>query len=72
MLQKVTAVSPELKELIRNLVPISRIANAEEVADVVAFLCSPRSSYMVSCGIIVDGDTTLTMFAIIWQHGSAV
>ncbi|KAL3484071.1 hypothetical protein BJX62DRAFT_244311 [Aspergillus germanicus] len=60
MLQKVTAVSPELEELIRNLVPISRIANAEEVADVVVFLCSPRSSYMVGCGVIVDGGTTLT------------
>jgi NAD(P)-dependent dehydrogenase (short-subunit alcohol dehydrogenase family) len=60
MLQKVTAVSPELEELIRNLVPIIRIANAEEVADMVAFLCSPSSSYMVGCGIIVKGGTTLT------------
>ncbi|KAJ0418286.1 hypothetical protein BJY00DRAFT_288263 [Aspergillus carlsbadensis] len=60
MLQQATGANPELEELIRTLVPISRIASAEEVADVVAFLCSPRSSYMVGCGVIVDGGTTLT------------
>ena len=49
-----------LTKFIEGAVPIGRIAVPEEVADVVIFLCSPRSSYMTGCALIVDGGTTLT------------
>lgn len=49
-----------LAKFIEGAVPIGRIAMAEEVADVVIFLCSPRSSYLTGCALIVDGGTTLT------------
>ena len=49
-----------LSECIERAVPIGRIAVSEEVADVVIFLCSPRSSYMNGCSLVVDGGTTLT------------
>jgi NAD(P)-dependent dehydrogenase (short-subunit alcohol dehydrogenase family) len=49
-----------LAEFINKAVPLGRIAVPEEVADVVVFLCSPRSSYMTGCALIVDGGTTLT------------
>ncbi|KAF7960446.1 hypothetical protein EAE96_000127 [Botrytis aclada] len=49
-----------LAEFINKAVPLGRIAVPEEVADVVVFLCSPRSSYMIGCALIVDGGTTLT------------
>ncbi|ROW12014.1 hypothetical protein VPNG_05208 [Cytospora leucostoma] len=49
-----------LADFIKGAVPIGRIAKPEEVADVVIFLCSPRSSYMIGCGVIVDGGATLT------------
>lgn len=49
-----------LKKFIEGAVPIGRIADSEEIADTVIFLCSPRSSYIIGCGLIVDGGTTLT------------
>jgi NAD(P)-dependent dehydrogenase (short-subunit alcohol dehydrogenase family) len=48
-----------LAQYIDSAVPIGRIAVPDEVADVVVFLCSPRSSYMTGCAIVVDGGTTL-------------
>ncbi|KAL7624842.1 hypothetical protein AAE478_004056 [Parahypoxylon ruwenzoriense] len=54
---------PELKEMIETTVPLGRIALAEEVADAVIFLCSPRSSYATGCSFILDGGTTLTSHA---------
>lgn len=36
-------------------IPIGRLANPEEIADVVAFLCSDRASYVTGVMIPVDG-----------------
>jgi NAD(P)-dependent dehydrogenase (short-subunit alcohol dehydrogenase family) len=36
-------------------VPLGRIGRAEEFADVVAFLVSPRASYVSGTAINVDG-----------------
>jgi NAD(P)-dependent dehydrogenase (short-subunit alcohol dehydrogenase family) len=35
--------------------PISRRGTAEEVANVVAFLCSQQASFMTACDVVVDG-----------------
>ncbi|RYG46689.1 SDR family oxidoreductase, partial [bacterium] len=40
---------------IGNEMPIGRLADPQEIADVVAFLCSSRASYVVGESILVDG-----------------
>ena len=59
MIRKAMVDVPELGEMIQKAVPLGRIALAEEVADAVMFLSSPRASYATGCNMILDGGTTL-------------
>lgn len=43
------------KEHIKNLIPMARVGQAEEVAAVVAFLCSDAASYMTGQIVSVNG-----------------
>jgi NAD(P)-dependent dehydrogenase (short-subunit alcohol dehydrogenase family) len=36
-------------------VPIGRLAEPQEIAEVIAFLCSPAASYLTGQAITVDG-----------------
>jgi len=49
----------DLPKMMNTAVPMSRIAKPEEVADVVLFMTSPRSSYVTGVGWLVDGGLTL-------------
>lgn len=40
-------------------IPLQRMGTADEVAQVIAFLCSPRSSYVTGQTIVVDGGLSL-------------
>ncbi|KAK5996477.1 Short-chain dehydrogenase srdC [Cladobotryum mycophilum] len=51
--------NPELPKMMKAIIPMSRIAQPEEIADVVLFMTSPRSSYVTGVGWLVDGGTTL-------------
>ncbi|KAM7302632.1 putative reductase [Ixodes scapularis] len=48
----------ERRQKISSLIPLGRFAQPREVADVVAFLCSPESSYMTGTAIEVAGGSS--------------
>ena len=48
-----------MRKAVAKLTPIGRLGRAEEVADVVLWLCSPMSSYVIGQSIAVDGGYTI-------------
>lgn len=61
MVDKAVKGNPELSLLMQKAIPLGRIAQQEEISDVIIFLSSPRSSYVTGAGWIVDGGTTLSL-----------
>ncbi|CAI7574686.1 unnamed protein product [Penicillium discolor] len=53
--------NPNLGPLMDSVLPFKRIAQAEEISDVILFLCSPRASYVTGSDWVVDGGMTLTL-----------
>lgn len=50
-----TPMEAQLDKRMKAMVPTARLALAEEVADAVLWLASPRASYVLGAGIAVDG-----------------
>ena len=63
MVSRAVTGNPSLQTLMEKAVPMGRIAQVDEIADVVIFLSSPRASYVTGSSWIVDGGTTLSMNA---------
>lgn len=47
--------SPEEIEKIKNTIPLGRLAEPNEIAEVVAFLCSAKNTYITGQVIVTDG-----------------
>jgi 3-oxoacyl-[acyl-carrier protein] reductase len=52
------SLSPEQCEEMKKRIPMARFAEPEEIAKVVAFLCSPANTYLTGQNIVVDGSFT--------------
>src|SRR5256714_3369207 len=50
-----------LCELYERITPLGRMGTAEEVSQVIAFLCSPKASFITGQNIIVDGGLSLEL-----------
>lgn len=50
-----TIISPGTDEIVEQQVSMKRLGNPEEVAEVVSFLCSVRSSYVNGAEIPING-----------------
>ena len=50
MMRRDFEILPEMPETIKRAVPLGRMAEVDEVADVIVFLCSPSASYMHGAG----------------------
>jgi glucose 1-dehydrogenase len=51
----VTEMDPELLKRLNGAIPLGRIAQAAEIADVVVFLASDRAGYVNATTVTVDG-----------------
>lgn len=49
----------ELSDLYNKVIPLGRMGTSEEVANVVAFLCSDKASFITGQDIVVDGGLSL-------------
>ena len=52
---------PTLPDMIKKASPLGRMAEPEEVSDLIVFLCNPAASYINGTGVIVDSGVTLSM-----------
>jgi 3-oxoacyl-[acyl-carrier protein] reductase len=55
-----------LQRLYRQITPLGRMGTTEEIAGVIAFLCSPAASFVTGQDIAVDGGLSL-----LWQESVA-
>jgi len=57
----------KLYNLYKTIIPLNRMGTAEEISNVISFLCSPKSSFITGQTIIVDGGLSLQ-----WQETLAL
>ena len=53
--KKLKKNKPKVKKLIKDTIPLNRFGSSEEVADLVSFLISQKSTYLNGAKISLDG-----------------
>lgn len=56
--EKIKAHRPELYERTVSQIPMGRLGRPEEVAAVIAFLCSPIAQFVTGTNVVIDGGMT--------------
>jgi len=59
MLQEVAAEKPGVIDALTRAIPMRRLGSVDEVAEVIAFLCSPAASYVTGQTLSVNGGITM-------------
>ena len=59
MMERDLEKSPQLRNIMKAVAPLGRLAEAEEIGDVIVFLCSAAASYVNGTGLLVDSGLTL-------------
>jgi NAD(P)-dependent dehydrogenase (short-subunit alcohol dehydrogenase family) len=54
----VLSANPERRRFMMGRVPVGRFGTAEEMADAVCYLASPRAAYITGQTLLVDGGLT--------------
>ena len=47
--------NPDILKPLLRMIPLGRVAQPEEIAPMIAFLCSPAASYITGASFAVDG-----------------
>ena len=59
LIKNVRDNDPDTYQLFCTQIPLGRLASPEEIANVVLFLSSDKSSYMIGATVVVDGGVTI-------------
>ncbi len=62
----------KLSRMYERLTPLGRMASAEEIARVIAFLCSDLASFITGQDLVVDGGMSLHLQASLASHFAAI
>lgn len=60
LMENLTRFHPEERENINNVVPMKRLAQPDEMAQVVLWLCSDAASFVTGSNVSVDGGMSAT------------
>lgn len=54
---------PQVRAAREGAVPLGRLGSGDDIANVVAFLCSPDASYITGQNLLVDGGVTMSVIS---------